>query len=138
MGTQPPTPKGAQPLLQFSANVRCGPVAGWTKMPLGMEVGLGPGDIVLDMWTQLTPLPRKSQLPNVRPMSIVAKQAVCIRIPLGKLIRRRGRPQPRRHCVRWVPCSSPSPKGTPHSPQFSAMSVLAKRLDGPRCHLVRR
>ena len=23
----------------FSANVRCGQMAGWTKMPLGMEVG---------------------------------------------------------------------------------------------------
>jgi len=25
-----------------------------------------------------------------------------------------------------------------HSPQFSPMSVVAKRLDGLRCHLVRR
>jgi len=29
--------KGAQP--QFSAHVRCGQMAGWMKMPLGMEVG---------------------------------------------------------------------------------------------------
>ena len=28
-------PKGAQ-APQFSANVRCGETAGWTKMPLGM------------------------------------------------------------------------------------------------------
>ena len=33
---------------QFSANVRCGQTAGWTKMPLRVEVGLGPGDVVLD------------------------------------------------------------------------------------------
>jgi len=33
---------------QFSAHVCCGQTAGWTKMQLGMEVGLGPGDIVLD------------------------------------------------------------------------------------------
>ena len=26
----------------------CGQTAGWIKMPLGMEVGLGPGDMVLD------------------------------------------------------------------------------------------
>ena len=26
----------------------CGQTVGWIKMPLGMEVGLGPGDIVLD------------------------------------------------------------------------------------------
>ena len=30
------------------AHVRCGPTAGWIKMPLGMKVHLGPGDIVLD------------------------------------------------------------------------------------------
>ena len=33
---------------QFSANVRCGQMTGWTKMPLGMEVDLGPGDFVFD------------------------------------------------------------------------------------------
>jgi len=30
-------------------------MAGWIKMPLGMEVGLGPGDFVLDG----TPLPQQ-------------------------------------------------------------------------------
>jgi len=28
--------------------VCCGQTAEWIKMPLGMEIGLGPGDIVLD------------------------------------------------------------------------------------------
>jgi len=41
-----PPVKGHSP--QFSAIVRCGQTAGWTKMPLGMEVGLGPGDFVFD------------------------------------------------------------------------------------------
>ena len=45
-GPRSPSPKGRSP--QFSANVRCDQTAGWTKMPLGMEVGLGPGDFVLD------------------------------------------------------------------------------------------
>jgi len=40
----PAPPKGAQP--QFWTHVRCGQTPGWIKMPLGMEVGLGPGDIV--------------------------------------------------------------------------------------------
>ena len=40
-----PSPKGAQS-PQFSANVRCGQTTGWTKMALGMEVGLGPGNFV--------------------------------------------------------------------------------------------
>ena len=34
--------------LQFSANVRSDQTAGWIKMPLGTEIGLGLGDIVLD------------------------------------------------------------------------------------------
>jgi len=47
MGTQlPHLLKGHSP--QFSANVRCGQIAGWTKVPLSMEVGLSPGDVVLD------------------------------------------------------------------------------------------
>ena len=45
----------------------------------------------------------------------------------------RGRPRPGRRCVRWGPSS---PKG--HTPNFRPMSVVAKRLDGSRCHLVRR
>ena len=44
MGTHLPSPKGVQP--PFSANVRCGQTAGWTKMPLVTEVALGPGDCV--------------------------------------------------------------------------------------------
>ena len=41
-------------------------------MPLGMEVGLGPGDIVLDR--DPAPSPQKGHsYPNFRPMSIVAK-----------------------------------------------------------------
>jgi len=48
MGTQLPlAQKGAEP-SQFLAHVCCGQTAGWIKMPLGREVGLNPGDIVLD------------------------------------------------------------------------------------------
>jgi len=47
MGTQLPSPlKGHN--LQFSAHVRYGQTAGWIKMPLGTEVGLGTDDFVLD------------------------------------------------------------------------------------------
>jgi len=46
-GLSSSSPKGAEP-PNFSANVRCGQTAGWTKMPLGVEVGLGPGDVVFD------------------------------------------------------------------------------------------
>jgi len=41
---------------QFSANVRCGQMAGWTKMSLCMEVGLGPGDLCsIGLQLQLSP-----------------------------------------------------------------------------------
>jgi len=40
-------------------------------MALGMEVGLGPGDIVLD--GDPAP-PKKGTAPNVWPMSVVAKR----------------------------------------------------------------
>jgi len=57
---------------QLSASVRCGQTAGWTKMPLVVEVGLGPGKFVCD-GTQLSPEKGAHQHPNFRPMSVVAK-----------------------------------------------------------------
>ena len=72
MGTQLPSGKGAQPPSspKFSPHVRCGQTAGWTKVPLGMEVGLGPGDFVLDG----DPAPLRKKMtqppPNFWPMSI--------------------------------------------------------------------
>ena len=53
--------------------VYCGQTIGWIMMPLGTEVGLGPGDTVLDG----TSSPRKgAQQPHTfRPMSIVPKRS---------------------------------------------------------------
>jgi len=45
-----------------------------------------------------------------------------------------GRPRPWPHCVRWGP-SSLSPKRE-EPPNFRFISVVAKWLDGSRCHLV--
>jgi len=64
-------PKGHSP-TQFSAHVRCGQTAGWTKMPLAMEVGLGPGDFVFD-GDPATPEQRAHPPPrSFWPMFIVA------------------------------------------------------------------
>jgi len=52
---------GAELLPQFSAHVYCGQTAGWITVALGMEVGLGPGHIVLDGDT--APLPQKGTEP---------------------------------------------------------------------------
>jgi len=47
-GPNSSSPKGAQPLPQFSAHFYCGQTAACIKMPLGIELCLGPGDFVLD------------------------------------------------------------------------------------------
>ena len=58
---------------KFSAHFYCVQTAGWMKLVLGMEVGLSPGDIVLDGDPALYPK-RGGAPPNFRPTSIVAKR----------------------------------------------------------------
>jgi len=50
----------------------CGQTVGWIRMPLSIEVGLGPGHIVLD--GELAPPKRGTARPSFLPMSVVAKQ----------------------------------------------------------------
>ena len=65
-------PKGAQS-PQFSAHICCGQMAAWITMSLGMEVGLGPRDFVLD--GDPAPLSKRgAEPPNFRPMFIAAKR----------------------------------------------------------------
>jgi len=64
LGTSSPPLKGTPPIL--SPHLLC-QTAGWINMPLGMQVGLGPGDFVLD--GNPTPPP-----PKFRPISIVPKR----------------------------------------------------------------
>jgi len=67
----PPQNRGQSP--PFSVHFYCGQTAGCIKMPLGMEVGLSPGDFVLDVDPAL---PLKGVQPPIffRPMFIVAKR----------------------------------------------------------------
>jgi len=51
----------------------CGQTAGWMKTPLGTEVDLGAGHIVLDVFPALCE--RGTAPPSFRPMSIVAMVA---------------------------------------------------------------
>ena len=60
--------------------VYCGQQAGWIKVTLGLQVGLGPGHIVLD--GDAAPVPKEGTAPNFRPMSIVAKQLDGLRCHL--------------------------------------------------------
>ena len=95
---------------QFSAHVRCGQMAGWTEMRLGMEVGIGSGDFVLE-GTQLPP--KKAQ-----PHPIFGP---CLLCPNGwmdgddALYGSRSRPRP--YCVRRGP--TPPRMGHSSPPLFS-------------------
>jgi len=69
----PAPPEKRHSPTQFLAHIHCGQTAGWIKMALGMEVGLGPRHNVLD--GDPATLPTKgAQLPNFRPISILAKR----------------------------------------------------------------
>jgi len=72
-GPGPPAQKRQSPLPQFSAHVCCGQKAGWIKMALGMEVGLGPGHIVLDEDPALLPT-KGAEPPQFLAPFVVAKQ----------------------------------------------------------------
>ena len=50
-GPSYPQKKGTPIPAQFLANMYCVQMAGWTKIPLGKEVDLGTGHIVLDVVT---------------------------------------------------------------------------------------
>jgi len=62
-GPSPPPQKGGR-VPQFSAHDYCGHMAGCIKMPLGMDVGLIPGDFVFD--GNPAP-PKKGKLPIFGP-----------------------------------------------------------------------
>ena len=98
-------------------------------MKLGMDVGVGPGHIVLDG----DPSPPKGQSPQFLTNVCCDQTAGWITMPLGMevglgpghiVILLDGDPAPS------------SPKGDT-APNFQRMFVVAKRLDGSRCHLVR-
>jgi len=63
--------KGTPTLTHFLAHVHCGQTAGWIKMPLGMEVNVGPGDVVLD---GVAAPPKRGTARSFHFMAIVAKQ----------------------------------------------------------------
>jgi len=77
-------------------------------MPLGMEVGLSPGDFVLHADPDLPPQKwGQSPLLNFWPISVVVKQ-LQYRCMHQYATWYGGRPQPRGLCVRWE--TSPPPK----------------------------
>ena len=57
-----PSPLPQKTLPQFSDHFYCGQTAGCIKMPLGMNVGLSPGDFVLD--GSQPPFPKRRRSPG--------------------------------------------------------------------------
>jgi len=98
-------------------------------MPLGVEVGLGPGHIVLDGDPALPP--PQVQSPQFSVHICCGQMAGWIKMPLGREIGLSPSD--------IVLDGDPAPlaqKGA--GPNFRPMSIVAKRLDGSRWHLVRR
>ena len=77
---RPSSPIQNGQIPQFSAHVRCDQTAGWIKMPLRRQVGLGPDNIVLVL-DHLRSL-KGGTTPNFRPMSIASKRPDGSRYPL--------------------------------------------------------
>ena len=128
--TSSPSPKGAKP--QFLAHVCCGQMAAGIKMPLDMEVGLGPGNFVLDREPHC-PLPKKGRSPQFSAhfhcgqMTGWNKMALGMEVGLGPC-----------HIVLdpWGPSSPLQKRGT--APKFRPIFIVSKRLDSSRCHLLWR
>jgi len=78
-----PFPKrGRSPLPNFRPISIMAKTARCIKMPLGMEVGLSPGDFLLDGDPARSPKKDGAPLHNFRPISIVAKRLDALRCHL--------------------------------------------------------
>ena len=103
--------------------------SGCIKMPLGTEVGLSPGNFVVD--ADPAPPGKGVEPPIFGPRLLWSNGCMDQDVTWYG-----DRPLPTRHCIGRGP-SSPSAKGA-QPPNFRPMSVVVKWLDGSRCHLVRR
>jgi len=122
-----PPKKGHSP-LQFSVHVRCGQTAGCIKMPLGMEVGVGPGDIALDGDPAS---PQKGRSPQFSVHDYCSQTAVCIKMPIGTAVGLSQTTLSQAHVD--PPPSLPPKKVGGTAPDFRPMSIVAKRLNKSRC-----
>ena len=85
MGTQLPHPKkGAEPPPIFG-HVYRGQTAAWIKMPLGMQVGLCPGHIVLHGDPPLAP-PKGAEPPQFSAHVCCGQTAGWIKMPIGTMV----------------------------------------------------
>jgi len=125
-GTQlPSSKKGTCPPSKFSAHFYCRQAAGCIKMPLGMEVGLSPGDFVLDGDPASPPL--KCTFPQFSANVRCGQTSGWTKMALGT---DRGRPRPRRLCVRWRPNYPQNKEHTHYHPVFGPCLLWPNSMDG--------
>jgi len=98
-------------------------------MAFGTEVGVGPVHIVLDGDT--APSRKRGQSPQFSAHLYCGQTAGCIKVPPGMEVG-----LSLGDCVKWGPSPYPKRGGAP--PNFRPTSIVAKRLHGSRCHLVRK
>ena len=110
--------------------VHCGQMVGRIKMKLGMQVGLGPGHIVLD--GDPAPPSPKGNNPQFSAHICCRQMAAWIKMSLGMEL---GRSAQATLCSMGTPL--PSPKGGPQK-IGPCLFIVSKRLDGSRCHLAQR
>jgi len=88
-------------------SVYCGQTVGWIKMKHCMEVGLGPGNIVLDG----DPAPPKGAQPPICGLCLLWSNIWMDQDATWY----GGRPRPRRHSVRWGHSSPKRGHSSPHT-----------------------
>jgi len=109
--------------------VHCGQTVGWIKMKLGTEVGLGSSHIVLDGDPARPPPQKKGAQPPVFSAHVRCGQmAGQTKVPLGMEVGISSGD--------FVLDGDPAPptKNGGTTPNYRPMSIVAKRLDGSRCH----
>jgi len=105
-------------------------MAGWIKMTLGMEVGLGPDDFVLD--GDSAPPPQKGgRAPSILEHVYCGQTAGWIKMAFGMEVGL----DPGHILLDGDP--APLSRKGAGPPNFPLISIMAKRLDR-RCHLVWR
>ena len=114
-------------VCQSETLVHCGQTVGQIKIKLGMQVGLGPGHIVLD--GNPAPLVKKGRsLPIFGPY-LLWPNGGWIKMPHGREVGL----GPRNIVLDGDP--APLPKKGAKPPNFRPICIVAKRLDGSRWHL---
>ena len=99
--------RGRSPPFQYSAHCYRGQTAECIKMPLGMDVGLSPGNFVLD--GDPVPVPKKGAEPRIFGPSLLWPNGWMHQDATSY----GGRSQPRRLCVRWGPSPLPQKGRSP-------------------------